>query len=102
MPTYAELQAQIAQLQRDAQALLVQERSQVITELREKIARFGLTARDLGLHRIGEGAAGLRKPKGEPRYRGPEGQLWSGFGRQPEWLRSALASGRTKDDFLIR
>lgn len=102
MATYAELQAQIAQLQREAQAVLSEERLRVISDVRGKIAQFGLTARDLGLEGGMPGASKRRgKAGGAPRYRGPEGQLWSGFGRQPDWLRAALASGRSKDDFLI-
>ena len=38
-----------------------------------------------------------------PKYRHPENAeiTWTGRGRQPEWMKSALAEGRTKDEFLI-
>jgi DNA-binding protein H-NS len=39
-----------------------------------------------------------------PKYRHPENadQTWSGRGRQPEWMKEALAAGQSKDDFLIK
>ncbi len=38
-----------------------------------------------------------------PMYRHPENadQTWSGRGRQPDWMKQALAAGQSKDDFLI-
>lgn len=38
-----------------------------------------------------------------PKYRHPEDpeQTWTGRGRQPEWMKDALAEGRSKDEFLI-
>jgi DNA-binding protein H-NS len=37
-------------------------------------------------------------------YRHPENadQTWSGRGRQPDWMKEALAAGKSKDDFLIK
>lgn len=35
-----------------------------------------------------------RVPKrAKPKYRGPEGQLWSGRGAKPAWVREALEKG---------
>lgn len=38
-----------------------------------------------------------------PKYRHPENpeQTWTGKGRQPDWMKDALANGQSKDDFLI-
>jgi DNA-binding protein H-NS len=36
------------------------------------------------------------------KYRDPvSGSTWSGRGIQPKWMKSALAEGKNKDDFLI-
>ena len=42
-------------------------------------------------------------PKVYPKFRNParRGQTWSGRGKQPVWIRDALAAGRSIDDFLI-
>jgi DNA-binding protein H-NS len=36
-----------------------------------------------------------------PKYRGPEGETWSGRGLKPRWLQAALQGGKTLDDFRI-
>ena len=38
-----------------------------------------------------------------PMYRHPENadQTWSGKGRQPEWMKEALAAGQSKGNFLV-
>jgi DNA-binding protein H-NS len=36
------------------------------------------------------------------KYRGPEGQQWTGKGTAPRWLNDLVAGGKTREDFLIR
>lgn len=38
-----------------------------------------------------------------PKYRNPDdqSQTWSGRGRQPQWIKDALAENKSLDDFLI-
>ncbi|MFM9014025.1 MAG: H-NS family nucleoid-associated regulatory protein [Gemmatimonadota bacterium] len=35
------------------------------------------------------------------KYRGPNGETWSGRGKQPRWLAALVADGRTPSEFLI-
>jgi DNA-binding protein H-NS len=35
------------------------------------------------------------------KYRGPNGEEWSGRGPAPRWMKPLLAKGKTKEDFLI-
>ena len=35
------------------------------------------------------------------KYRGPNGESWSGRGLTPRWLTSLLAQGRSKEEFAI-
>src|SRR4051812_27655769 len=37
-----------------------------------------------------------------PRYRGPNGEEWSGRGHTPRWLTALEATGRQRDEFRIR
>jgi DNA-binding protein H-NS len=37
-----------------------------------------------------------------PKYRGPDGEEWSGHGPAPKWMKPFLAKGKTKADFLIK
>lgn len=36
-----------------------------------------------------------------PKYQGPNGELWSGRGQPPKWMKPLLATGKKKEDFLI-
>jgi DNA-binding protein H-NS len=35
------------------------------------------------------------------KYRGPQGEIWAGKGRVPQWLRALEESGRNRDEFLV-
>jgi DNA-binding protein H-NS len=45
-----------------------------------------------------------KHPRGPqpPKYRGPNGEEWSGRGPHPRWMKPLLAKGKTKADFLIK
>ena len=42
-------------------------------------------------------------PKSAPKYANPEdpSQTWTGRGRQPNWVKAAMASGKSLDDMSI-
>jgi DNA-binding protein H-NS len=56
---------------------------------------------------VGKGAR-ARKPRGDTgtkraaKYRGPNGEEWSGRGRMPRWLAALEAEGRGREEFLIQ
>ncbi|HSG19637.1 MAG TPA: H-NS histone family protein, partial [Burkholderiaceae bacterium] len=81
----AELIAQRDALQAQIAAAQKAEKTQRIQEVREMLARYGITADELG-----------SKPKRtvSPKY-ALEGNTWTGRGRQPVWLRDAIAAGHT-------
>jgi DNA-binding protein H-NS len=35
------------------------------------------------------------------KYRGPNGETWSGRGLKPKWMAALITEGKTKEDFLI-
>ena len=96
---------QIAQLRKQAEELRNKERGAVIEEVRQKIAEYGLSAADLKLS--ARAAAGKRSTGGSPakapaKYRGPNGENWSGGrGRKPRWVTEALAAGKSLSEFEI-
>jgi len=105
MSTYDEIQAQIQRLQEQAENIRIKELSDVISNLKAQIAKYNLTAKDLGLDTSKRGRKpGTKRSNGAPneaKFRGPDGQTWSGFGRQPQWLHDAVAQGKKKEDFAI-
>jgi DNA-binding protein H-NS len=101
MATLAEIQDQIHRLQQEAEVLRKNEVANAIAEIKAKIVQYGLNARDLGLEGSSRRGRKARTRDGASaaRFIGPNGQTWSGFGRQPQWMRDALAAGKSKEDF---
>lgn len=62
----------------------------------DKLDQFG---------RPGRGAKGRSHPlkggKVAPRFKGPEGETWSGRGLRPKWLSALIAQGRKLEEFAI-
>lgn len=106
--TYADIQKEIAALQKAAEVVRQKEVAGVIERIKTAIASYGLSARDLGLGNAP--AAAKRGPKkarkarakakavSVPRYRDESGKTWSGRGRRPGWFIAALAAGKKAED----
>lgn len=101
MATYSELMAQAQALMAQAEVARKEELSSVIADIKAKMKQFGITAADLGV--MGAGKKAVKSKSSAPaKYRGPNGEMWSGGpGRKPEWVRAVLASGKSIDEFLI-
>lgn len=96
--TYAEIQAEIARLEAEAEALRQQELAEVIAGIKESIAAYGLSASDLGL---APKATRARKSAAKPAFADGNGNTWVGRGKRPEWLRAALAAGQSLDQLRV-
>jgi DNA-binding protein H-NS len=97
MSQYAELKAQIARLQAQADEARRTELSNVIEEIRNKIAEYGLTAQDLGFAAAARRGRPPKKAPLPPKYQDPKsGNTWSGRGKPPNWI-----AGKNRDRFLI-
>jgi DNA-binding protein H-NS len=97
MSQYADLKAQIAKLQAQAEEARRTEIDNVVADIRQKIAEYGLTAQDLG---FAVAAKRGRPPKKAPlpaKYQDPKsGSTWSGRGKPPKWI-----VGKNRERFLI-
>lgn len=84
MATYKDLQAQIAQLQKEAKDARANEVGAAVAEIQSLMREFGLMAEDLERQTTKKG----RKPqaKGAIKFRRGD-QSWSGRGRPPLWLK---------------
>ena len=115
--TYAQVVKQIESLKQEADKLRRQEIEGVVARIREAIDHYGLTAEDLGLasksgrpsKAAGAAAKTRRKPvrtktaKARPvKFRDEAGRTWGGIGKRPQWLRDALAAGKTLQDFAVQ
>lgn len=73
------------------------QRKTALAELEAKAAEMGFSLSEL------TGQSGRKAKVNPPKYRNPEDptQTWSGRGRQPAWIKDALARGEDLDTFLI-
>ncbi|MCI6632513.1 MAG: H-NS histone family protein [Sutterella sp.] len=83
-------------------------RQDAIDTVNDLIALFALKAEDLNFDAPAPVAIkgitlSALSPRGkvEPKYRLPDGRTWSGRGKQPVYIREALAKGAKLEDFLI-
>lgn len=102
MSAYQELLAQRDELEQKINEARRIEVSAAITQVKQLVAEYGLTARDCGFKLGGEVAAVEKvKTPVAAKYRGPQGQTWSGRGKAPNWLTALESQGRDKSEFLI-
>ena len=95
MTTYAEYQAQIAQLQKEAAAVRENEIAGAKAQIHKLMQDFNLTIADISLK---PSKVAKERKTVEAKYRNPAtGELWTGRGRAPRWLDS-----KDKADFLIK
>jgi DNA-binding protein H-NS len=66
-----------------------------------RLQATGLSLRDL-FPELLPGRRGGEAGSLPPKYRGPNGEEWSGRGHTPRWLTALEATGRQRDEFLIR
>ena len=107
-----------ADLRKKAAEEVVAKANEELNEIREKalaaaiakskaaIAQFGIKPRDLfeNIQIAEKKAKSGEKRKYAPattKYRGPNGEEWSGRGLTPCWLSALIAAGHAKEEFTV-
>lgn len=122
MGNLIDIQSQIEKLQKQASDIRAKEFDKTIKDILAQMQAFGITLKDLqqamGKGRAGKGRgrpagkSAAKKPAARkrsatagssvaPKYRGPNGETWSGRGLMPKWLSALVAQGRSKQEFAI-
>ena len=119
-PALAALNAQIASLQAQADALRKKEVTEVVAKIRDAIVQYGLTAADLNLAPTARKnakapEAGGNKPsierrkKGGPKplaravkFKDDQGNTWGEMGKRPAWFKAVLVASKTPEDLLAK
>jgi DNA-binding protein H-NS len=117
MNSLIDIQGKIDQLQKQASEIRSKEFDKTVKEIRATMQAFGITAKDLATGGRGRGgkasaktaakraAPGAKKKTGvavAAKYRGPNGETWSGRGLSPRWLAALVAEGKTREDFAVK
>jgi DNA-binding protein H-NS len=103
MNNLIDIQNQIAILQKQAEEIKAQEFNKTVEEIKAKMTAFGITVADLegGKNRPRKPGATKSANPAPAKYRGPNGETWSGRGLMPRWLAALVAQGQSKDSFAI-
>jgi len=105
--SYSQLVKQIDVLKRQADEVRKKEVAGVINRVKLAIEFYGLTPQDL-FGGKGSNPAGPTTPSkatraksDAPRFSDGAGNSWVGRGPRPQWLRTALESGKKLEDFAV-
>ena len=121
MSNLLDIQSQIEKLQKQAHEIKTREFDKTVQEILHKMQVFGITTKDLQTgqkrvnvvkkvktnvfdknNRVIERKRKINTFTVAPKYRGPNGEGWSGRGLTPRWLVTLIAQGREKSDFAIK
>lgn len=96
MSTYKQIQAQIEQLQLQAEEARRNELASAINQIKSLMAEHGISVADLGLVSRKKTVRSRTAPIAK--YRNPAtGETWSGRGKSPKWINQ-----KNKEQFLIK
>ena len=118
MTNLIDIQGQIEKLQKQAADIKSKEFSATVRDIQAKMQAFGITVKDLQTRKTAKGAAKSGRPAKEKaakapkaarkssqpvaaKFRGPNGETWSGRGLTPKWLASLVAQGQSKESFAV-
>ncbi len=118
MSNLIDIQSQIEKLQKQANEIKAKEFNSTVQDILAKMQAFGITVKDLQNAKPAKGGKTVRGKKtasaAKPekiskkagiavaaKYRGPNGETWSGRGLTPKWLSALISQGQSKESFAI-
>lgn len=118
MSNLIDIQSQIEKLQKQASEIKAKEFNSTVQDILAKMRAFGITVKDLQTAKPtkaskagrGKKAVAAKKPAKASKtagvavaakYRGPNGETWSGRGLTPKWLAALVAQGQNKESFAV-
>src|ERR1035437_2984340 len=118
MSDLINIQAQIEKLQKQAGEIKNREFDKTVQDILAKMQAYRITFKDLQSGK-GRGAKAKSKAatkstgsKGKQKtkkatvlaakYRGPNGEAWTGRGLMPRWLTALVAQGKKKEEFAVK
>jgi DNA-binding protein H-NS len=119
MSNLIDIQSQIEKLQKQASEIRAKEFDSTVRDILSKMLAYGITVKDLQSPKYGKlerGSNGGKKSITEKlsakvskkagvavavKYKGPNGETWSGRGLTPKWLVALVAQGQSKETFFV-
>ena len=115
MDNLINIQSQIEKFQKQAADIKAREFDKTVQDIRAKMHAFDITAKDLQTYktsvkgkkdvasknRNNVAVSATTSKTVAPKFRGQNGEVWSGRGLTPRWLATLLEQGRKKEEFAI-
>jgi len=98
MSKVAELNAKIAQLEKERDEIVSIERNAVIADIKSKMVAYNITVDEL--ERKGKVAKAVKSPS-PIKYRKSEHEYWVGRGPKPQWVKAIEAAGENVELYRI-
>ncbi len=99
MSTLTEIQAQIAELQKQAQEIINVERKAVIDDIKAKMVAYDITVEEL--ERKGRAVKSAPRSPSPIKYRKSENEYWVGRGPKPQWVKSIESEGENIELYRV-
>lgn len=117
--TLADINKEIAALQKEAEVVRPKEVKEVVARIKEAISFYALSPEDLfgttrksaRSKRTVAAATKARKeratmpgakPPSPPKYKDPvTSKTWTGIGKRPRWFVDAMAAGKTAEELAV-
>ena len=95
MSEYESINEQIKFLEEKAEKMIYESKNEAVTTIKSMMESYGITFDDL--------SASITKlmRKAPIKYRGHNGESWSGRGLTPKWMCLLMAKGYSKKDFAV-
>lgn len=120
MSNLIDIQGQIEKLQKQANDIRSREFDKTMRDILSTMQAFGISIKDLqsASSKAGKARPAQSTKRGRaktakadksgagttvaPKFRGPNGETWSGRGLMPRWMAALVAQGSQKEDFVIK
>jgi DNA-binding protein H-NS len=99
----SELNELIARAQKAIASKKDEARADAMSKLRALAASEGFTLDELmGRHSSGRRQRSDKGIKLKPKYKGPNGEIYTGRGPTPKWLKALERKGEKREKFLVK
>lgn len=103
MSTLKELLQQKAELEKAIEAAIKKSKADSVARVQALMVELDVSVSDLRGDLKATFPKASQRSKIAAKYRNiATGEAWSGRGLQPKWLKAALASGQTLEDFAVK
>jgi DNA-binding protein H-NS len=99
MSTLTEIQAQIAELQKQAQDIINLERKAVLDDIKAKLVAYNISVEEL--ERKGKAVKSAPRSPSPIKYKKSETEYWVGRGPKPQWVKAIESAGENIEIYRV-